>query len=152
MKSCGPCMASMIPVWPVRPPRVLRPARRQLRRQPHAVLHRPDAALFPDHQGGAERSLLHLLGDDPEFGDLNRTWYRAWTDKWLPKTAEALHDFLGIYAKVDKVQGISDPASIKAAVARVVNDWVADYANKIDFKVDADQLIANIRATSVKGD
>lgn len=42
------------------------------------------------------------LGDDPEFGDLNRTWFRAWTGKWLQKTAEALHDFLGIYAKVDK--------------------------------------------------
>ncbi len=84
------------------------------------------------------------LGDDPEFGDLNRTWFRAWTGKWLQKTAEALHDFLGIYAKVDRIPGISDPASIKAAVARVVNDWVADYANKIDFKVDADQLIASI--------
>ena len=84
------------------------------------------------------------LGDDPEFGDHNRTWYRAWTNKWLQKTAEALHDFLGIYAKVDRVPGISDPAAIKAAVARVVNDWVEDYAKKIDFKVDADQLVASI--------
>ncbi|VTZ28180.1 Soluble methane monooxygenase component A beta chain [Methylocella tundrae] len=87
---------------------------------------------------------FYSLGDDPEFGDHNRTWYRAWTNKWLQKTAEALHDFLGIYAKVDKVTGVSDAPAIKAAVARVVNDWVEDYAKKIDFKVDADKLIASI--------
>jgi methane monooxygenase component A beta chain len=87
---------------------------------------------------------FYSLGDDPEFGDHNRKWYRAWTEKWLKKTADALHDFLGIYAKVDKVPGVSDAAGIKDAVSRVVHDWVEDYAKKIDFKVDADQLIANI--------
>ncbi len=87
---------------------------------------------------------FHSLGDDPKFGEHNRKWYRAWTEKWLKKTADALHDFLGIYAKVDKVPGVSDAAGIKEAVSRVVHDWVEDYANKIDFKVDADQLIANI--------
>ncbi len=87
---------------------------------------------------------FYSLGEDPVFGEHNLTWYRAWTDKWLKKTAEALHDFLGIYAKVDRVPGVSDAAGIKDAVARVVNDWVEDYAKKIGFKVDANQLIASI--------
>ncbi|WP_020174570.1 aromatic/alkene monooxygenase hydroxylase subunit beta [Methyloferula stellata] len=87
---------------------------------------------------------FYSLGDDPEFGDHNRTWFRAWTEKWLKMTADSLHDFLGIYAKVEKVPGLSDKAGIIAAVSRVVNDWVEDYAKKIDFKVDADQLVASI--------
>jgi methane monooxygenase component A beta chain len=99
---------------------------------------------FQTTKGALTDLFFHSLGDDPEFGDHNRTWYRAWTEKWLAKSAEALHDFLGIYAKVDRVPGVSDPAAIKAAVTRVVNDWVGDYANKIDFKVDAGKLIASI--------
>ena len=58
------------------------------------------------------------------------------------------HLKLGASMKVDIITTRRTPASpaasIKAAVARVVNDWVEDYANKIDFKVDADQLIASI--------
>ncbi|MGD0635874.1 MAG: aromatic/alkene monooxygenase hydroxylase subunit beta [Beijerinckiaceae bacterium] len=87
---------------------------------------------------------FYSLADDPHFGAHNRTWLRAWTSKWLQKSAEALHDFLAIYDKVDTIPGVSDAAGIKAAVARVVNDWVEDYANKIDFKIDPAQLIASI--------
>jgi methane monooxygenase component A beta chain len=87
---------------------------------------------------------FYSLAEDPEFGDHNRKWYRAWTGKWLEKTADALHDFLGIYTKVETVAGVSDSAGIKDAVARVVNDWLADYAEKIDFKADANQLITRI--------
>jgi methane monooxygenase component A beta chain len=87
---------------------------------------------------------FYSLGEDPEFGAHNKIWLRAWTNKWLLKTAEALHDFLPIFEKVDRVPGVSDAAGVKAAVARVINDWVGDYANKIDFNVDAQKLIANI--------
>jgi methane monooxygenase component A beta chain len=87
---------------------------------------------------------FYSLAEDPEFGAHNKVWLRAWTNKWLLKTAEALHDFLPIFEKVDRVPGVSDAAGVKAAVARVINDWVGDYANKIDFKVDAEKLIANI--------
>nr|WP_244500417.1 methane monooxygenase [Methyloceanibacter methanicus] len=87
---------------------------------------------------------FYSLAEDPEFGDHNRKWYCAWTEKWLEKTADSLHDFLGIYAKVDKVPGVSDSAGIKEAVARVINDWVTDYADKIGFKVDAGELTARI--------
>ena len=87
---------------------------------------------------------FYSLAEDKQFGAHNKTWLRAWTGKWLLKTAEALHDFLPIFELVDKVPGVSDAAGIKAAVARVVNDWVGDYADKIDFKIDADKLIASI--------
>ena len=88
--------------------------------------------------------LFTWLGDDPAFGDHNRPWLRAWTDKWLSKTVEAMRDFIGIYAKVDKIQASAMPASIKATVRRVLDDWTEDYANGIDFKIDPDQLIASI--------
>ncbi len=55
-----------------------------------------------------------------------------------------MRDFVGIYAKVDKVQGLSDAAAVTATVRRVLTDWTEDYANSIDFKIDVEKTTAYI--------
>lgn len=87
---------------------------------------------------------FHCLADDPEFADVNRKYLRAWTSKWLEKTVVALAGFMGIYKKIDTIPGVTDKVSVTNAVRRVVNDWVEDYAKKIDFPVDAEALVATI--------
>jgi methane monooxygenase component A beta chain len=87
---------------------------------------------------------FYSLADDPEFSDYNRKWYRAWTEKWLKQTVKALHDFMGIYAKIDRISGVTDKTSVQEAVVRVVGDWNRDYAKHIDFKADIDQIAASV--------
>lgn len=87
---------------------------------------------------------LNCLANDPEFADLNRRWLRTWTAKWLPRTVEALRDFMGIYAKVHRVEGMNDAKTVAARVENVLTDWMEDYASGIDFKADAASLTAHI--------
>ena len=99
---------------------------------------------FQINRAGIQDLYLTCLANDPAFAGHNRRWLRTWTYKWLSKTVEAMRDFVGIYAKVDKVQGLSDPAAVTATVRRVLADWTEDYANGIDFKIDLDKTTAYI--------
>ena len=99
---------------------------------------------FQINRAGIQDLYLTCLANDPAFAGHNRRWLRTWTYKWLSKTVEAMRDFMGIYAKVDKVQGVSDAAAVTATVRRVLADWTEDYANGIDFKIDLDKTTAYI--------
>ncbi len=96
------------------------------------------------NKAGIQDLYLTCLANDPEFSDLNRRWLRAWTSKWLAATVESLRDFVGIYAKVDRCRASRDKAAVTANVRRVLTDWVEDYANGIDFKIDVDKTCAYI--------
>ena len=99
---------------------------------------------FQVTRGAVSDLYLGSLANDPEFGDLNRTFLRAWTEKWLSGTITALKDFVGLYAKIPPIAGVTDKASVTEAVSRVISDWVHDYADKIDFKVDQESLVATV--------
>jgi methane monooxygenase component A beta chain len=99
---------------------------------------------FSQTKGITSDIFFECLANDAEFGDYNRRVLRAWTDKWLAKTVQALHDFMGIYAKVQKVPGISDKAGVEDALNRVFDDWKTDYADKISYKFDKADLIKSI--------
>jgi len=47
---------------------------------------------------------------------------------------------------VPRVARFTDGQSIAAGVERVVNDWVQDYASKIDYQVDPRKLIGTVIA------
>ncbi len=84
------------------------------------------------------------LANDSQFGDYNRTYLRAWTGKWLDGTIAALKDFVCLYAKIPPIAGVTDKAAVTEAVSRVVADWVTDYADKIDYKVNQQNLVAAV--------
>ncbi|MDD2876558.1 MAG: hypothetical protein PHT60_07065 [Acidiphilium sp.] len=84
---------------------------------------------------------LTTLCDDMQFSSLNRRFLRLWTDKWLSQTVTALKDFMGLYDKVPVIAGVTDEASVKEALTRVFSDWVHDYVDKIDGKVDTKKII-----------
>ncbi len=87
---------------------------------------------------------FECLANDAEFGDYNRRVYRAWIDKWLPRTVNALKDFLGIYSKVKQIPGVTDKAGVEAALNRLFDDWKVDYADKVSYKFDKAALIGSI--------
>ncbi|MDD5034390.1 MAG: aromatic/alkene monooxygenase hydroxylase subunit beta [Methylococcaceae bacterium] len=87
---------------------------------------------------------ITCLADDQEFSTFNREIMRAWSQKWLSKTLDALRDFMGIFAKVPRIENVTCGEAVTAAVSRVVDDWIADYANKIDLKVNRDQMVKHI--------
>ncbi len=99
---------------------------------------------FQTTRGAMTDLYLTCLADDQEFSAYNRRYLRAWTGKWLPQTVSALKDFMGIYAHIEKIDGLSDKASVTAALHRVFGDWEADYASKIDAKIDVDELVATV--------
>ena len=84
--------------------------------------------------------MFYCLADDPEFGPYNKRVMRAWMDKYLPMTVDALRDFMGIYAKTDKIAGVTDKDAVGVALDRVIGDWVPDYAQKIGHKANADKI------------
>jgi methane monooxygenase component A beta chain len=86
----------------------------------------------------------YCLADDPEYAGYNRRWLRAWTEKWLPRTIAAMTDFLGVFASLPKKEGFTDRAAVAASVERVVSDWIIDYADKIDYKVDQTKMVTSI--------
>lgn len=87
--------------------------------------------------------LFHTtLADDPEFADYNRRLMQIWTGKWLGRTTEAMRDFMGAFALLPKDS--FDKQEVAASVARVVDDWIEDYASKIGFKADRNQIINTI--------
>jgi len=101
---------------------------------------------FQNTRAAMEDIYFECLANDAEFSGYNRRWLRAWTDKWLPRTLAAMTDFMAIYAKVPRVARFTDGQSIAAGVERVVNDWVQDYASKIDYQVDPRKLIGTVIA------
>ena len=62
------------------------------------------------------------------------------------KSVAALKDFVGLYAKVEKVAGATDRAGVCEALHRVFGDWKIDYADKIGYKVDVDQKVDAVLA------
>lgn len=84
---------------------------------------------------------FYCLADDPEFGDYNRRMLRAWTDKWLPRTVQALHDFMGIFENIPEIEGVTSRAAVQAALDRVLSDWQEDYADKISYPFDKAETI-----------
>ncbi|MDD4913947.1 MAG: methane monooxygenase [Methylococcales bacterium] len=84
------------------------------------------------------------LANDAEFGDYNRRILRAWTDKWLPRTTRALQDFLGIYAKLPVIAGVTDKVSVEQALNRVFDDWKIDFADKVSYKFDKAAIIKTV--------
>jgi methane monooxygenase component A beta chain len=93
---------------------------------------------------GVQDQYHTTLGDDPEFSDYNRTVMRNWTRKWLEPTLGAMRDFMGLFAKLPA--GITNKDEITASLYRVVDDWIEDYASRIDFKVNRDQLVNTVLA------
>ncbi|QXP88077.1 aromatic/alkene monooxygenase hydroxylase subunit beta [Methylococcus capsulatus] len=93
---------------------------------------------------GVQDLYYNCLGDDPEFSDYNRTVMRNWTGKWLEPTIAALRDFMGLFAKLPA--GTTDKEEITASLYRVVDDWIEDYASRIDFKADRDQIVKAVLA------
>lgn len=87
---------------------------------------------------------FHCLGDDPEFGDYNRRMLRAWTDKWLPRTVQALHDFMGIFEKIPEIENVTCKEAVQTALDRVLTDWQEDYADKISYKFNKAEIINTI--------
>ncbi len=96
------------------------------------------------NKGGIQDLYLNCLANDQEFSNLNRRWLRAWTARWLQKTVEALRDFMGMYAKVNTIPGVTDKAAVQQSVVQVLNDWKEDYANAIDFQIDIPKTAAHI--------
>ena len=96
------------------------------------------------NKGGIQDLYLNCLASDPEFSNLNRRWLRAWTAKWLERTVEALRDFMGMYAKVNEIPGVTDKASVLQSVIHVLNDWKEDYAEAIGFQIDIQRTAAHI--------
>ncbi|MDJ0448375.1 aromatic/alkene monooxygenase hydroxylase subunit beta [Methylocystis sp. JR02] len=96
---------------------------------------------FQTTRGAIEDLFVYCLANDPEFGAHNRTFLNAWTEHYLARSVNALKDFVGIYAKVEKVAGATDRAGVSEALQRVFGDWKVDYADKIGFKIDVDQKV-----------
>lgn len=88
----------------------------------------------------------HCLDNDKNHGGFNRRWMHVWMEKWLPSTVAAMAEFMSVYATLPAREGFTDKASIAASVNRVVEDWIVDYANKIDYKVDQSAMVATIMA------
>lgn len=84
------------------------------------------------------------LSADPKFGAYNDRLMRAWMDKWLPKTVNALKDFMGIFAKIPTIAGVSDKPAIEVALNRVFDDWKRDFADPIGYKVDTATLVKTV--------
>lgn len=99
---------------------------------------------FSQTKGITSDIFFECLSDDAEFGDYNRRILRAWTDKWLPLTVKALHDFMGIFARLPTIAGVTDKAAIEAALGRVIDDWKVDYADKVSYKFNKAELISSI--------
>lgn len=85
--------------------------------------------------------LFYCLADNPEFSAYNRRVMRAWTDKWLDKTKDALKDFMSFFAVTDSIPGVTDKDAISAALTRVITDWSEDFASKIDYEVDVNEIV-----------
>jgi methane monooxygenase component A beta chain len=84
------------------------------------------------------------LAADENFGDYNVSLMNMWSDKWLPRTVNALKDFMGIFAKIPTIAGVTDKAAVEAALGRVFEDWKRDYADPIGYKVDTNALIKTV--------
>lgn len=87
---------------------------------------------------------FHCLADDAEFGDYNKRLLRAWTDKWLPRTVDSLKDFMGIFAKIPEIKGVTSKDAVEAALERVFDDWKRDCADPISYKVDTATLVKTV--------
>ncbi|TAN65935.1 MAG: methane monooxygenase [Methylobacter sp.] len=87
---------------------------------------------------------FHCLADDAEFGDYNKRLLRAWTDKWLPRTVDSLKDFMGIFAKIPEIKGVTSKDAVEAALERVFDDWKRDCADPISYKVDTAALVKTV--------
>jgi methane monooxygenase component A beta chain len=85
---------------------------------------------------------ITTLADDPEFADYNRRLFQIWAGKWVGRTTEALRDFMGAFQLLPK--GSWDRADVQASVARVVDDWIEDYANRIGYKADRNAMINTV--------
>jgi methane monooxygenase component A beta chain len=101
--------------------------------------------LYHSQTKGITTDMFHTcLAADARFGDYNKRLMRAWIDKWLPQTVNALKDFMGIFAKIPEVKGVTSKDAIEAALERVFEDWERDYAHHVDYKVDSVSLIKTI--------
>ena len=87
---------------------------------------------------------FECLGDDPEFGDYNRRMMRTWTDKWLPRTVQALQDFMGIFEKIPEIPGVTCRDSVELALNRVLDDWKTDFADKVSYKFDQAAIVKTV--------
>lgn len=86
-----------------------------------------------------------LLEEELIFANHNRRYLQAWTERYLPKTVNALKSFLGIYKQVPiKMEGVTCRAGVQAAVERVVDDWAERFAKPISFKFDRAAVIGEI--------
>ena len=51
----------------------------------------------------------------------------------VPRTVNALKDFMGIFAKIPEIDHVTTKDTIETALTRVFEDWAEDYADKIDY-------------------
>lgn len=97
--------------------------------------------MFQINKASMDDMFHFCLGNDPQFADYNRRLMRIWTTKWLEPTIKGLRDFMGIYALLP---GTTDKAAVTQGLQRVVDDWIEDYARKIDFKADGSAIVTTI--------
>ncbi len=101
--------------------------------------------LYFSQTKGITTDMFHTcLGADVEFGDYNNRLMRAWANKWLPRTVNALKDFMAIYTTIPEIKGVSDKPAIEAALIRVFADWKRDFADPINYKVDTAALVKTV--------
>jgi methane monooxygenase component A beta chain len=101
--------------------------------------------LYHSQTKGITTDMFHTcLGADSEFGEYNNRLMRAWSNKWLPRTVNALKDFMGIFSKIPEIKGVTSKDAIQAALERVFDDWERDYADPIGYKVDTAALIKTV--------
>lgn len=98
---------------------------------------------FQIAKAGMRDMFFVCLAEDPEFAEYNRRVMRIWMAKWLEPTVTALRDFMGIFARLPE-NGKTTRDEIVQSVNRVVDDWVEDYADKVDFKADRGRIVTTI--------
>lgn len=101
------------------------------------------------HQQAVESSkalfFKMLQDEEPVYSLHNKRYLKAWTDRWLPRTAAALKAFLGHYRGLPvTLEGVTDRAGVQTAVERVVGDWETRIAAPLGYRFDRDAFVADV--------
>jgi len=92
--------------------------------------------------------LFHnILGNDPEFGPMNRKIMQAWLDRWLPKTLACVQAFGAVFEmpEIKKAREAVGLEKQEDRFASLLEDWKKKFLDPIELQVDlqkAKQLAA----------
>lgn len=83
----------------------------------------------------------NILGNDPEFGPMNRKIMQAWLDRWLPKTLACVQAFQAVFDKPE-IKKARDGLNIESPESRfetILEDWKTKYLDPVELQVDLAQ-------------